>query len=65
MLSKVIAFIPAVFLIGVGGLWTAEANGWVGDAEPSKAFAMLGAGMLGLGVALLIVIAQSLFNRKR
>lgn len=65
MTPKVLAFIPAIFLIVVGGIWTAQANGWIGDTEPSKGFATLGSIMAGLGIALLYVIVQSLRHSKR
>jgi hypothetical protein len=59
MWRKVIASVIAVLMMVIGGIWTAKANGWIGEAEPSRSFAMLGAGMLGLGVALLYVVWQS------
>lgn len=58
MVRRIIGLVAALAMIVLGSVWTAQANGWIGDAEPSRAFATLGALLAGLGVALAIVALQ-------
>lgn len=59
MALKVLGLVAASLMLIVGVLWTGQANGWIGDAEPSRGFASLGGICAGLGVALFYVIFQS------
>lgn len=56
---KVLAVLAAIGMLALGGIWTAQANGWIGHATPSRGIATVGGLLAGLGVAPLYVIFTS------
>ena len=56
---KVLCVLAGIGMLALGGVWTAQANGWIGDAQPSRGIATAGGLLAGLGVALLYVIFTS------
>lgn len=48
-----------LMLVGLGAMWMARGNGWIGAAPPSIGLAIVGSIVAGLGVALVFVTIRA------
>ena len=49
----------ALMMVGLGAVWMARGNGWIGAGPPSIGLAIIGSIVAGLGVALAYVTIRA------